>query len=275
MSTTTATDSATDTRPAPTRPQQRTAPAPIPFTRILGVEFQKMFDTRAGLWLMASVVIVSLLTTAGVIVFADAEDLTYETFGTAVGIPMSVVLPIIAILAVTSEWSQRTALTTFTLVPSRGRVIAAKLVDILVIGLAGMGIAMGAGAVGNVVGTAIAGEDPVWNLETQVFGQLLLAMIITMLVGFALAALFRSTPAAIVGYFVWGMVLPGISGALAGVNQWWFDNAAWFELNTAMFPLYDQVPTGEQWAQLGVTTLIWVVLPCLVGTRLLLRSEVK
>ena len=39
---------------------------------------------------------------------------------------MTVILPIIAILSVTSEWSQRTGLTTFTLVPHRGRVMLAK-----------------------------------------------------------------------------------------------------------------------------------------------------
>lgn len=264
-----------ETASTATPARKRAVPEPIPFTRLLGVEFQKMFDTRAGLWLMASVVLASLLTTTGVILFADRDALTYETFGTAVGIPMSVVLPIIAIMAITSEWSQRSALTTFTLVPSRGRVIAAKLVNIVAIGLVGMAFAMGAGAVGNIVGSSVAGVDPVWNLDAQVWAQLVLTMLITMLVGFALAALFRSTPAAIVGYFVWGMVLPTISGALGEVNDWWFDNAAWFDLNTAMFPFYDQIPTGEQWAQLGVTSLIWVVVPCLVGLRLMLRSEVK
>lgn len=272
--TATATDTAAETAgPAPAR--KRVVPEPIPFTRLLGVEFQKMFDTRAGLWLMASVVIASLLTTTGVILFGNRDELTYETFGTAVGIPMSVVLPIIAIMAVTSEWSQRTALTTFTLVPSRGRVIAAKLVNIVAIGLVGMAFAMGAGAVGNVVGSSIAGTDQVWNIEPQMWAQLVLTMLLTMLVGFALAALFRSTAGAIVGYFVWGMVLPTVSGALGSVNEWWLDNAAWFDLNTAMFPFYDQIPTGEQWAQLGVTTAIWVVVPCLIGTRLMLRSEVK
>lgn len=260
---------------APARRPQRPVPEPIPFSRILSVELVKMFDTRAGLWLMASVAIASVLATTGVIVFADRSDLTYETFGTAVGIPMSVVLPVIAVLALTSEWSQRTALTTFTLVPGRGRVVAAKLIDILFVGLVGMGFAMGAGAVGNVVGTAIAGVDPVWDIEPQMWGQLVMTMLITMLVGFALGALVRSTPAAIVGYFVWGMVLPTISNALGSVNKWWLENAAWFDLNTAMFPFYDQIPTGEQWAQLGVTTLIWAVIPCLIGTRLMLRSEVK
>ena len=36
-------------------------------------------------------------------------------------------LPIVGILLVSSEWSQRTALITFTLVPQRMRVMSAKL----------------------------------------------------------------------------------------------------------------------------------------------------
>jgi len=41
----------------------------------------------------------------------------------------------IAILAVTSEWSQRSGLTTFTLVPSRGRVIGAKAIATIIVGI--------------------------------------------------------------------------------------------------------------------------------------------
>ena len=33
--------------------------------------------------------------------------------------------------------------------------------------------------------------------------------------------------------------------------------------------------TGEQWAQLGVTSLVWLVVPLAVGLRMVLRSEVK
>ena len=38
-----------------------------------------------------------------------------------------ILLPIIGILLVSSEWSQRTALITFTLVPKRMRVMSAKI----------------------------------------------------------------------------------------------------------------------------------------------------
>ena len=65
---------------------------------------------------------------AAVILWAPDSELTYDTFAAAIGFPMSVILPMVAILSVTSEWTQRSGLTTFTLVPHRGRVIAAKAV---------------------------------------------------------------------------------------------------------------------------------------------------
>ena len=58
-----------------------------------------------------------------------------------------ILLPVIGILAVTSEWSQRTALTTFTLVPRRARVIAAKLIAGVVLALIAVLVCLAAAAV--------------------------------------------------------------------------------------------------------------------------------
>jgi hypothetical protein len=253
----------------------RQPPAPIPFRRVAAVELRKMFDTRSGTWLMASVVILSVLATAATIIFAPQEDLDFEAFASAIGIPMSVILPIIAILSVTSEWSQRSGLTTFTLVPSRSRVITAKALMVIAIGAAGMLVALGVGALGNVVGSAIAGVDTTWNVGVVEFAQIVLANEIGMLVGFTLGVVLRSSAAGIVGYFVFSFVLPGISEALASTQQWWADNGAWFELNTATFPLFDDQMTSKLWAQLGVTSAIWLLLPLTLGLVALMRSEVK
>ncbi len=57
--------------------------------------------------------------------------------------PASVLLPIVGILLVTSEWSQRTGLITFPLVPVRSRVIAAKLLASLVLALAMLAMSVG------------------------------------------------------------------------------------------------------------------------------------
>ena len=86
------------------------------------------------------------------ILFAPDDQLTYGTFAAAFGIPMAVILPIVAMLSVTSEWSQRSGLTTFTLVPHRGRVILAKAVVSVVVGVVSVLLALAVGVVGNLVG---------------------------------------------------------------------------------------------------------------------------
>ena len=275
MSTATITPSTTGGSAVAARRRERAVPDPIPFGRVLGVELRKMFDTRSGFWLMASIVIASVIATALTIILGDRDDLTFDSFAASVGSPMSIVLPIIGVLAVTSEWSQRTALTTFTLVPSRRRVIGAKLVNALVIGAVSMVIALGVGAAGNLVSSAITGNDAVWDIPAWTFAQIVLANEMGMLLGFALGLLFRSSPAAIVGYFVVNLVLPGISEALASSQEWWADNAAWFDVNSTRFLLFDSKLTSEEWLQLGVTSSIWILLPLVIGLGLVMRSEVK
>lgn len=248
---------------------------PIPFRRVLGVELRKMFDTRAGFWLMASVGIVTVLASAAVILWAPDDALTFETFATAMGMPMSVILPMIGILSITSEYSQRTGLTTYTLVPWRGRVVLSKLLVVLGIGVASMFVALGVGAVGTLVGSAVTGLDPVWNITVEQFGLIVLANLIGMLMGFMLGTVLRSSPAAIVAYFVYALVLPGALGALAAFQQWFEDLQPWVDVNYATIPLFDGNVTGENWLQLAITTTVWLWIPLAFGLRAVLRAEVK
>ena len=247
----------------------------VPLSRVVRVELRKMFDTRSGFWLMASIVIASVIATGLTIILGNRDDLTFDSFAAAVGAPMSVVLPMIGILAVTSEWSQRTALTTFTLVPSRSRVISAKLVDVVVIGAVSMVIALGVGAFGNVLAAFVSGIDPVWDISASTFAQIVLANELGMLLGFVLGLVVRNSPGAIVGYFVVSLVLPNLSAALASVQSWWAGNAAWFDLNQTRFMLFDETLSAQEWTQLGVTSVLWILVPMAVGLRLMMKAEVK
>lgn len=253
----------------------RPAPARIPLSRIVSVELRKSFDTRSGFWLMAGIGILSLLATAAVILFAPDDELTYETFATAFGFPMAVILPMVAILSVTSEWSQRSGLTSFTLVPHRGRVILGKAVVALLVGVVSMLLAGAIGALGNVVGTAITGTDTVWNVSVQEFGYIVLANIIGMAVGFMLGVLIRSSPGAIVAYFVYSLLLPTLTSALAASQEWFADKQPWVDFNYAQSALFNGQVSSEQWAQLGVTGLLWLAIPLGIGVWAVLRSEVK
>lgn len=253
----------------------RTAPAPIPFTRLLRVELIKMFNTRAGFWLMASIAASALIATVCVIAFAPDSALNYDNFGAAIGIPMTLLLPVMAILSVTSEWSQRSGLTTFTLVPHRGRVIWAKMLVSMALGAVSIAVALAIGALGNLVGTAIAGVDPVWDIPASQMGYLVLANVLNLLIGFMLGVLIRNSPGAIVGFVVYGFVLPTLSMLLANFQHWWERAQPWLDFNYAQGQLYDGGLTGSDWAQLGVSGLIWLVIPLTVGLAMVMRSEVK
>jgi len=270
-----ATPAPSPVRTTPGVPVAARSVRPIPMARLVKVELRKMFDTRAGFWLMASVGIVSVLATAAVIIWAPDEAITQNTFSSAIGMPLSVVLPIIAVMSVTSEYSQRTGLTTYTLVPWRGRVILAKLVSTLLVGIASMFLALAVGALGNVLGSAITGLDAVWDVSLTQFGNIVLANILGMLMGFMLGVVFRSTPGAIVGYFVYSFVLPVALGTLAAFQEWFRDLQPWVDVQFAITRLFDNTMTTEYWQQLGVTTLVWLWIPLAIGLRAVLRAEVK
>jgi hypothetical protein len=217
-----------------------------------------------------------VIATGAVIIFAPDDAVTYNNFAAAIGFPMSVILPMIAILGVTSEWSQRTGLTTFTLVPSRGRVIGAKAIATFLVGVVSMGVAFAVGALGNLAGSALAGVDTVWNISLSTAPQIVLGNLVGMAIGFTLGVVLRSSAAAIVGYFVVSLVLPGVLVLLAEVRDWFTDLQPWIDWNYTQVALFEgSTDTAREWAMLGSTTATWIVLPLVLGLLFLRRAEVK
>ena len=250
--------------------------APVPFGRLVAVETRKSFDTRAGRALTFSIVgLVVAVIAVGVFAFPeDAQD--YVDMLSIAGGVLGYFLPILMIMLVTSEWSQRTGLATFTLEPRRPRVMAAKIA-------AGLGLAVVALVLGAVIaaaGTALSpinGGEAVWNLGYDPVQSFLLTSLIGVLVGFALAMLLRNTPAAIVAYFVYTFILPSVAGALTALIDGFDKVAPWVEFNTAQTPLFtgDYRASGEEWAQIVVSGFIWLVIPFAVGLWRLVKAEVK
>jgi hypothetical protein len=257
------------------RARERVEHERIPFRTIVGVELRKAFDTRSGFWLLVAIAAAGVLTTGAVLAFASDSDLTYDSFAGAIGVPMTILLPVVAILAVTGEWSQRAGLTTFTLVPHRGRVIRAKFVVTLAIGVASMALALGVGAIGNIVGTSLMGVDTVWDLSFTSILYIVGADLIGMTVGFMLGVLTRNSAGAIVAYFTYWFVVPTLSMVLAA-NQGWFEKAQpWVDFNYNQGMLYDGGFTAQNWLQLAVTGAVWLVLPLAFGLWRVMRAEVK
>jgi hypothetical protein len=247
----------------------------VPLSRITTTELRKMFDTRSGFWLMASIGILALLATAAVILFAPDNQMTYKSFAAAINVPLTLVLPIIAILSVTAEWTQRSGLTTFTLVPHRGRVIAAKAIACVGIAVVSIPLALGIGALGNLTGTAITGVDPVWDVTVTNMLTIVLANVLGLLVGFMLGVVIRSSAGALVAYFIYAFLLPTLALILAASQDWFRDLQPWVDFDYAQGALFEGGLTTQQWTQLGVTGGMWLVIPLTIGFAFVMRAEVK
>jgi ABC-2 type transport system permease protein len=249
----------------------------IPLSRITFVELRKMLDTRSGFWLTASIGITGVLATTGVLVFTPNGQIAYSTFAGAIRLPVVVILPLVAVLAVTSEWTQRTGLTTFTLIPHRSRVIAGKALAAITVAIAAMVLTFSLSAVGNLLAGAITGSDLVWDVTVMQALNYVLGMVLSLLVGFMFGVLIRASTGAIVAYFLYSLLLPALLGWLAISQQWFTDLQPWVDLAFAVGVLYSfgEAITAEQWAHIGVTALVWLVVPLAVGLRFVMRAEVK
>ena len=117
------------------------APAPS-LPRLVAIELRKTVDTRAGFWLLAASALLAIVVVGLTLAFGHATDLMFGVFFARTVGTVGVLLPVVGILAITSEWSQRTAVTTFALVPRRERVIAAKLLAGLVVALASVAVCL-------------------------------------------------------------------------------------------------------------------------------------
>jgi hypothetical protein len=155
-------------------------------------------------------------------------------------------------------------------------VIGAKAIATLLVGLGAVSVAFAVGALGNVAGSALAGVDTAWDISLSMALQMVLYNLVGMAFGFALGVVLRNSAAAIVGYFVASLVMPGILALLAQVRSWFEDLQPWIDWHYTQVALLDGATnTVKEWAMLGSTTMIWIVLPLVVGLLSLRRSEVK
>lgn len=249
----------------------------IPFARLTAVELRKTYDTRASFWLLATIALGVLLAETIALIVTATQDTTIQ-FGdyTAVAAFLtSVLLPVLGIMLVTTEWTQRSAMVTFTLESRRSRVVLAKLVVGLLLTVATVVFAIMVGAVCTVLSGALVGRSD-WHFGADGFWGFFITQNLAMLIGFALAALLLNTAAAIVLFFVYRFVLPTLFAIGSQLIDWFADVAPWLDFGAAQQELFDlSAMTGEDWAHLLVSGVVWLVVPTVIGLRRILRAEVK
>ncbi len=251
--------------------------APLPFGRLVRVELRKMADTRAGRWLLISIAALTALVLVIQLSVVLSQDLTVEfrDFMVAMNTPMGILLPVLGIMCVTSEWSQRTAMVTFTLEPSRMKLVLAKFVATMLIAVAAVVVGMLLSVVANMLYGSLSGNDVIWGFGVTDVFYVFLLHVFGMATGFAFGTLFLNTPAGIVVYFVYSFVLPPLFALGAALIGWFKDLQPWVDFADAQNPLIDGTIAGKEWAHLVVSGLIWLVLPLVIGLWRVLRAEVK
>jgi ABC-2 type transport system permease protein len=248
-------------------------PAPMtsapPLARLVWIELRKAVDTRAGRWLL---VIIGLVAVATAVLTAVTKPASNHNLPHVLGNTsqlVAILLPVLGILLVTSEWSQHTALTTFTLVPRRSRIIAAKSAGGAVLGAAATVVCI-------VVSTAVLavadhGQSGLWQDAGRAFGYAFVFQVLNVLLGIGFGVLCRSTPAAVVAYFVipsaWSIVTGTVS-AMAATGRWLDPSTAWNHLAGGTV-------TATTWAQVATTAAAWIALPTLAGGWYVLHRPVK
>ena len=236
--------------------------------RLVAVELRKMVNTRAGFWLQLATVAITVLAVTVACVVGDAADHTFQPVLNVGLQPAAILLPVVGILLVTSEWSQRTGMITFALVPVRSRVLGAKLIASLVLAVAMLVMSVAVVAAGVLV--ASPGVDGTWSDAAPLIGQSAVYLTAGIVAGVALGAILLASAPAIV------LLFPLPTAWMAVVSLSFFaDVAPWVSTARALSPMQEEVMSATQWAHVGTALALWMVLPLLIGTWRFTRHEVS
>ena len=241
------------------------APGPIPFSRLVRVEWAKATDTRAARWLLALVA----LSTAGMmlvpVLVPTTFDQTYASYLSVVAVGLAILLPVVAILMITGEWTQRSVMTTFTQEPRRIRVVNAKLAASMVLGGGGAvfgGVVTAAG----LVLAAASGRALEANLTVGAITGYLLFVLLNVLNGVALGALLQSSATAIAACFA----LPAAFALLGTASTLVSD---WIDMSTPWNWVLENDWAGHV-PQISFSIVFWVAVPLAAGVVRTIRRDV-
>jgi ABC-2 type transport system permease protein len=251
-------------------PVRRAAPPPASLPRLVTVELRKMYDTRAGRWLLIVIAVAAVARQLLALFVGEPDTRTFGLIFAASMLPVSLLLPVVGILAITSEWSQRTGQVTFTLVPHRSRVMLAKLSAAIVLTVVLLAGCLVTAAAVNGLGILLVDADGSWRLTATIVPNELLYQLICVLSGMGLGMLLLNSAAAIVLYYV----LPTVWTLVTNVAPATRGAAQWLDLTLTSVPLIQDDMTGGGWARLGTSALLWSVAPIVFGGWRLLRSEI-
>lgn len=256
-----------------------TQPKPAAFGRVVAVEFRKFFHTtslRCIVWVCLGLMVVVAvgLGLGYTTVFHDAETgqsvyAPWLAVATVIRLMVQLIFPALIMLPVTSEWTTRSVMTTFTLVPRRGMVVGAKAVVATAVTLIGYGLIAGTALLTTWI-ARLANDislDGMWADWGEV-GCEFTVWILTMASAFAIALLVHNGAlgiAIVIGAPMLLQILSQLGESILKITEW-------VNLQTSAALAFQGEDADEIW-KLIVAATFWVVLPLVFGTLRTLRRE--
>jgi ABC-type transport system involved in multi-copper enzyme maturation permease subunit len=238
------------------------------FLKLVTTELRKSVDTRSGRVLILAILALAVAALTWQLTHMDPGKATFDTFLAAASTGVQLLLPVIGVMAMTSEWTQRTALTTFTLSPRRVRVQLAKFVSAIVLSVVVLTATTLLALAATALGGATSGNGASYAGLGGSLAGAYLTTALNVVMGAAFGALIAQTAVAILVFFIaptaWTLAGP----ALFKSNADWLDVFGAFG-RIAERNLHGMVP--ETLTAIGV----WIVLPTIVGLWASSRREVK
>jgi ABC-2 type transport system permease protein len=231
-----------------------------PLSRVTAVELRKMVNTRSGFWVLIAVALITVIAALAAALEHGGRGATYIHVFHIAAQPSAYLLPVLGVLLICGEWTQRTTLTTFTLVPNRRRVIVAKVMAGLLVSTAALIVTLLVSLLfAALFGHAAGGAG---TLPVTVVAQGWVHLGAWMLIGFAFGAAVLVSAPAIVAY----LLLPLVCGAIVGSFQSLSGVALWVT-DQALTPLTVHALSAIEWVHVGTMLLLWIGVPLLIGVR--------
>lgn len=244
----------------------------VTFTRLIAVQARKLIDTRAARWLLvATMAFASAAVGVLIATWPHGSDGPIE-LASLLGIgtfAMALLLPVVAIVAATGEWTHHIATLTYTVEPRRLRVLFASAIALVAVTVT-LFAALAAICVLAVAVCQVAGLAVIWNLTVAQFLGGGAFVVFYALVGLALGTMIMNTPAAIVTFFL----IPSLLQIGSSVSAQFAEVATWININHTLAPLIGGTPSALHWGHVLATTAFWILIPLTLGGVRLSRREV-
>lgn len=234
---------------------------------LIGVQLRSLFTTRG---LVATFGAAALL--AGATGGGQTLREGTSTFGDVTAMALFTapyfLLAFGAVLVV-SEYTHRTAVGTFALVPHRGRVLAAKAGAVVVLSLVAAALGLVAAAMIGAVAPLLGLAPIEWSVDVAQFGLTTLGLLSAGLIGWSMGMATGSVAITLAAYLIWPMVsaLIGSFSEQATAVLDWIRPDALMGLSSGV--------TAISLGQTAVSLTCWIVVPTVIGLVRLTKGEVR